>query len=234
MATNEEEFRPEVYHIPPNFKEAGGVLGGRVGKRNAIELALIGGPIAFLEFKIMPALHWSLQTEIIVAMVTLIPLAYICAFGFQGETLTQILFAYFRFVKKKRVLSYNSFSMGTSGTSVETKKDKFLENVATVGLVKAITLLTDPSQAVAIDADRFDKPYEESVATEEKTRPDLAQKLRNLQEKWESDVDEEEDEPIAEPVKKKKKKSSTGWLISGAKREELLHKLELGEDDDYY
>lgn len=235
MSSNEEEFRPEVYHIPPNFKEAGGFFGGRVGKRNAIDLAVICGPIAFLEFNIMPALHLSLQTQIIVVMITLIPLAFLCAFGIQGETLTQLLFAYIRFTRKKRVLSYNSFSVGTTGSSVETKKDKFLENVATVGFIKAITLLTDPGQAVAIDADRFDQPYEEATAVDEKSRPDIAKKLRGFRAKLDADMDDKDDDiQIPEPAQKKKRKSSTGWLISGAKREELLRKLELGDDDDFY
>lgn len=71
MSKSNEEA-PQVYYIPGNYEDSGGVLGGRLGTRNAVELCVICGPIAFLEFKL---LHFSIQTNLIIAIVTLLPLA---------------------------------------------------------------------------------------------------------------------------------------------------------------
>ena len=52
MSKSNEEA-PQVYYIPGNYEDSGGVLGGRLGTRNAVELCVICGPIAFLEFKFL-------------------------------------------------------------------------------------------------------------------------------------------------------------------------------------
>lgn len=237
MAGNDEEFKPEVYHIPANFKEAGGVLGGRIEKRNAIELAVVCGPLAFLEYKIMPALHLSLQTMLIVGMITLIPLAFLCAFGIQGESLSQLLTAYFRFKRRKRMLSYRGFSEGRNNSDVGSRKDKFLENVGTYGVVKALSMLADYGQNAAIDADRFDRAGYENETEDAEKRSTRRKDRSNAKPQKAGTAYRNEHENYHRPKSRKKKKDkpvSDGWLISGATKEMLLRKLELGEDEDFY
>lgn len=162
MASNEEEYRPESYYIPPNFTDAGGVLGGRIGKRNAIELFLLCGPLGYIEYKLLPVLFSSAQTIIIIAMFTLVPLAALCVFGIGGESLSQHAFAFFRFRKKRRVLHYREFSVDKEKIAgAESKIDRFFEDVASYGLVKALTNISDSNSRTAIDADRFSRKGKE-------------------------------------------------------------------------
>ena len=238
MADNEEEFRPEVYHIPPNFREAGGVFGGRIEKRNAIELALLCGPLAYLEYHILPAFHFSIQTMLIIGMVSLFPLAFLCLFGINGESMTQIAVAFIRFKRRRRKLTYKGFTAGDTGfTATGSKYDKFMENVATVGFIKALSELTSADQNAAVDADRFDDvpPADDSSSKKKHQK-------RDANSRKESIADDEFTSKHGKNAGKKKKaqtaaahkKSSTSWLISDATKEMLLRKLELGEDDDYY
>lgn len=111
----EEEAKQEVYYIPDNYDDAGGVLGGRFKTRNAIETAVICGPILFLETKI---LHFSWQVNISIGLITILPLLFLCAFGIGGESLSQIFTAYTTFRKKRRTLSYVCFTdLNEDGTA---------------------------------------------------------------------------------------------------------------------
>lgn len=133
--SNEEPL--QVYYIPGNYDESGGVLGGRLGTRNAVELCLICGPIAFLEYKV---LHFSIQTNLIIAIVTLLPLAALCIFGIGGETISQILFALLRYFRKRRLLHYDKFTPveETTGAGVFSL-DKFLDIASSSGLKAAVS-----------------------------------------------------------------------------------------------
>lgn len=107
----EEDIRPEVYYIPENFEDAGGVLGGRLTTRNAIEMAVLCGPLAFIETKLFfGVLNLGLQLSAIIMMFTIVPLAALAAFGIGGESLSQLLLAYIRFSHKRRKLSYVEFT----------------------------------------------------------------------------------------------------------------------------
>lgn len=107
----DEEIRPEVYYIPENFDDAGGVLGGHFSTRNAVEMVVLCGPLGILEYKIFFGfLHVGLQVGLITMMFTIVPLAALAAFGIGGESLSQILMAYIRFVRKRRKLSYVEFT----------------------------------------------------------------------------------------------------------------------------
>lgn len=107
----DEEIRPEVYYIPENFDDAGGVLGGHFSTRNAIEMVVLCGPLGIVEYKVFfEFLHVGLQFGLITMMFTIVPLATLAAFGIGGESLSQILMAYIRFIRKRRKLSYVEFT----------------------------------------------------------------------------------------------------------------------------
>ena len=135
MSKSNEEA-PQVYYIPGNYEDSGGVLGGRLGTRNAVELCVICGPIAFLEFKL---LHFSIQTNLIIAIVTLLPLAALCIFGIGGETLSQILFALIRYFRKRRLLHYDKFTPVEETTAAGAfSLDKFLDIASSSGVKAAV------------------------------------------------------------------------------------------------
>lgn len=107
----DEEIRPEVYYIPENFDDAGGVLGGHFSTRNAIEMVVLCGPLGIVEYKVFfEFLHVGLQFGLITMMFTIVPLAALAAFGIGGESLSQLLMAYIRFIRKRRKLSYVEFT----------------------------------------------------------------------------------------------------------------------------
>lgn len=107
----DEEIRPEVYYIPENFDDAGGVLGGHFSTRNAIEMVVLCGPLGIVEYKVFfELLHVGLQFGLITMMFTIVPLAALAVFGIGGESLSQLLMAYIRFIRKRRKLSYVEFT----------------------------------------------------------------------------------------------------------------------------
>lgn len=68
----DEEIRPEVYYIPENFDDAGGVLGGHFSTRNAIEMVVLCGPLGIVEYKVFfELLHVGLQFGLITMMFTI-------------------------------------------------------------------------------------------------------------------------------------------------------------------
>jgi hypothetical protein len=91
----------DVYVIPPNFIEGGALFGGMFKLRNAIE----AGALAVLTA--MPVFKTSLSftTKIIVLCVTALPLALFALIGVNGDSLSTFVFNFFRFVKRRRVLT---------------------------------------------------------------------------------------------------------------------------------
>ena len=85
MAKNDEEESRMRFYIPQNFEEAGGYLGGKIGRRNGIELLVICGPLAYIELKM---LRFSVEVKICIAIVTLIPLACLCIFVMEYEMIS--------------------------------------------------------------------------------------------------------------------------------------------------
>ena len=106
MARRDKDDEHQVYYIPWNYDEAGGVIGGKVKTRNAIEAFVLCAPIAFLEYHL---LKFSIEINIIIALVTLLPLLFLCIFGLGGETISQIIMAFVRYRQGRRKLSYISF-----------------------------------------------------------------------------------------------------------------------------
>ena len=133
--SREPEEQQQAYYIPWNYDDAGGVLGGKITTRNAIELAVICGPLAFLEYHL---LRFSWQVNLTIAMITLIPLAAFCLIGFGRESISQRVFALYRFHKRQRKLSYMYFTEYKGVGNRKFSIDNFLDDVATVGLKKAI------------------------------------------------------------------------------------------------
>ena len=69
MSLRQEET--DIYIIPPNFIESGTIMGGTLKLRNAVEALCISLLVGIPEFY----LPFSLTTKIIIACVTVLPLA---------------------------------------------------------------------------------------------------------------------------------------------------------------
>lgn len=90
----------ETYTIPPNFIEGSTLFGGLFKLRNAIEagvLAIGAGLPVFL-------LNIPLTTRIIILCLTALPLALLGLFGVSGECLSSFIFAFFKWLKNRRVV----------------------------------------------------------------------------------------------------------------------------------
>ena len=144
----EEEAKQEVYYIPDNYDDAGGVLGGRFSTRNAIEMAVICGPVAFLELKFLRFPSW--QVNVCIGLITILPLLILCAFGIGGESLSQIFAAYYRYRKGRRTLSYLCF------TDAESDEEIVLE---------AETPRTDKKKTKAEKKEKVTSFFDDDMAT---------------------------------------------------------------------
>lgn len=230
----EDEARPEIYYIPENFEDAGGVLGGHFSTRNAIELCVLCGPLAVIEYKIFfgGALHIGIQTSIIIMLFTIVPLAALAAFGIGGESLSQILMAYIRFSRKRRKLSYIEFS-DLKSAAVESITFDMILDAFSAGGFKGIKKLFQDHKAAMANASTITAEEEEDFDRDEVIED----------EEFEADAPEVTDSnghkfskpniklPKTERRKAPKKKAQ---FMDYALKEVLLKKFELGEDDEEY
>jgi len=96
---NERENH-NVYIIPPNFIETGTFFGGAFKVRNAIEagaLVIATGAPAF-------KLPVSLTARIIIVCVTSLPLGLFALIGVSGDSLSEFILAFIRFLSRRRII----------------------------------------------------------------------------------------------------------------------------------
>lgn len=90
----------DVYFIPPNFLTSGRLFGGVIRVRNAIEacvlVLLTGIPIFNLPL--------SLTTRIIILCLITLPLGVFAVLGFEGDSLSEFLFNWCRWLIRRRKL----------------------------------------------------------------------------------------------------------------------------------
>lgn len=202
LASEEKEINHEEYYIPDNYEDSGGVLGGHFSTRNATELALICGPLAFLELK---TLHFSIETNLIIMIVTLAPLSVLCAFGVAGESISQIILAIIRFQRKRRKLSYISFT-DSDGPVPQMKKrlDSCRDMLANKQLFGPHAKKWNTSHSIKDD--------------HTKQAPQVAM---------------DDDKPSrSERHRPSQRHDKNSHLMNAALKEMLLRKLELGEDEE--
>ena len=92
----------ETYYIPANYTDAGKIF-GLFEIRNVIEALLLGAPIVFLCFRILP---FQLTAKIIVTLIIFIPAAGFAMMGVNGDSLSRYLRSWLRWRKRRRVLTY--------------------------------------------------------------------------------------------------------------------------------
>ena len=107
----------DVYIIPPNFIETGTVLGGTIKFRNAAEAVILSLLIGIPVFHI-PV---TLTTRIIIACLTVLPVALFAIIGIGGESLSSFAINFFVFLKKRRIISITENAEEAPNYSIDVK-----------------------------------------------------------------------------------------------------------------
>lgn len=98
MSYHREE--QDIYYIPPNFLTSGRLFGGMIRVRNAIEacvlVLLTGLPIIRLPL--------SLTARIILLCLIPLPLGIFAVIGFDGDSLTEFVFNWIKWLFNRRIL----------------------------------------------------------------------------------------------------------------------------------
>ena len=110
----------DIYIIPPNFIETGTIFGGTIKLRNAAEALflslLVGIPIFHIPL--------SLTVRIIIACLTVLPLALFALIGIGGESLSSFVINFFLFLKNRRIVGISADTdAGKAGSSGLKKTD---------------------------------------------------------------------------------------------------------------
>lgn len=96
-----ERERRDVYFIPQNFIDTGSIFGGSIRLRNAVEAAVLaagtGIPLMYLPLPF----NWRLILVIVISL----PLAIFAVVGIEGDSLTEFLAHWFRFLRRRRIVT---------------------------------------------------------------------------------------------------------------------------------
>ena len=100
MSNNNQGENLEVFFIPPNFLTSGRLFGGMLRIRNAVEAGVLalGTAIPIIQ------LPFSLSTKIIIMCLTTLPLAVLGCIGIDGDSITEFLINWVRWLKKRACL----------------------------------------------------------------------------------------------------------------------------------
>ena len=91
----------DVYLIPQNFVDTGTILGGTVKLRNAVEAAVLAVGSAVPLFYL--PLAFNIRLMIVIAVS--VPLGVFGVVGIGGDSLTQFVAHWFRFMKRRRIVT---------------------------------------------------------------------------------------------------------------------------------
>ena len=95
----------DTYIIPPNFIETGTFFGGMFRARNVIEAGVLAFAIGAPVFVFLP---FGLTTRIIALCLTALPVALVALIGISGESLSQFLVTFLKYLRNRRVVGGDS------------------------------------------------------------------------------------------------------------------------------
>ena len=93
----------QTYSIPANYTDSGKLFGGMLAPRNAIETPILLVVFGYIELFLIPM---PTTVKVIVAVVTLIPLAMISLMGINGDSLFQYFGHIVKHLSRKRKIHY--------------------------------------------------------------------------------------------------------------------------------
>ncbi len=97
---NKNSEHHDSYIIPPNFIEGGTLFGGMFKIRNVIEAGILAALVGVPVFSI----NATLTTRIIILCLTALPLGLFGLLGISGEPLSSFVFAFFKWLKHRRII----------------------------------------------------------------------------------------------------------------------------------
>ena len=95
----------DIYIIPPNFIETGTFFGGMFRARNVIEAGVLAFAIGAPVFVFLP---FGLTTRIIALCLTALPVTLVALIGISGESLSQFLVTFLKYLRNRRVVGGDS------------------------------------------------------------------------------------------------------------------------------
>ena len=93
----------QTYSIPANYTDSGKLFGGMLSPRNAIETLILLVVFGYIELFLIPM---PTTAKVIVAVVTLIPLAMVSMMGIDGDSLFQYIGHIFRHFMNRRKIHF--------------------------------------------------------------------------------------------------------------------------------
>lgn len=99
----------DIYIIPPNFIETGTFFGGMFRARNVIEAGILALAIGTPVFLFLP---FGLTTRIIALCLTALPVALVALIGISGESLSQFLITFLKYLRNRRVVGGDGEQLG--------------------------------------------------------------------------------------------------------------------------
>ena len=91
----------DIYIIPPNFIETGTFFGGMFRARNVIEAGILAFATGTPVFLFLP---FGLTARIIALCLTALPVALVALIGISGESLSQFLVTFLKYLRNRRVV----------------------------------------------------------------------------------------------------------------------------------
>ena len=91
----------DLYIIPPNFIVTGNCFGGMFLARNVIEAGILAFAIGTPVFLCLP---FGLTARIIALCLTALPVALVALIGISGESLSQFLITFLKYLRNRRVV----------------------------------------------------------------------------------------------------------------------------------
>ena len=91
----------DIYIIPPNFIETGTFFGGMFRARNVIDAGILAFAIGTPVFLFLP---FGLTARIIALCLTALPVALVALIGISGESLSQFLVTFLKYLRNRRVV----------------------------------------------------------------------------------------------------------------------------------
>lgn len=97
---SQPEEKQDTYFIPPNFIEGGTLFGGMFKFRNVVEAGIFAAAFG-IPLLLLPV---SVTVRIILLCLTVLPLVLFALIGISGEPLSAYIFAFFKYLKNRRVV----------------------------------------------------------------------------------------------------------------------------------
>lgn len=131
---NKNSEQHDTYIIPPNFIEGGTLFGGMFKIRNVIEAGILAVSVGVPVFSI----NISLTARIIILCFTALPLALFALLGISGEPLSSYIFAFFKWLKNRRIIGKVETDKAEQPKKKEAKVRKQKKNAENESMISEI------------------------------------------------------------------------------------------------